>query len=243
MCSDKLQFSLYDAFARASRVSRAFLYGLDADRQLPLHLPDLARTPYLGFTGKNYQLGGVCLIGINPGGGGDAYSEETLADRQLADSIDILRGNDSNPAHFEAMNDRFEAQFRQIPFKTIVNPVLEAADSDVSSCAYLNMFPYRTRGDKMPHSKALAKSCELIVEPLLKALRPRYIVILGYKARNTAEKNLSLPIKPYVIKRTIGDRVICPEAAAVIKEIAADKMSRVDRAKWLRIDTDQIKAS
>jgi hypothetical protein len=216
------------AFAAASRVSRATLYGMDDDAQMPMHLPRHARIPYLGFAGANYKPGGVCLIGINPGGGGDAYQRATPGDDELLFALEALRGShdaDADASH-RTMCDKFEAQFKLIPFKTIVNPVLQATGATLADAAYLNMFAYRTRGDKSPSSKALARSCKLVVEPLLAALQPGYVVLLGYKARDAAAKHLTMPSTPYVIKRTIGDRVICAEALAVIAQIAADSARR-----------------
>lgn len=43
------------AFHKAANISRAELYGMDQDPQMPLNLADDARTPFLGFSGENYK--------------------------------------------------------------------------------------------------------------------------------------------------------------------------------------------
>ncbi len=70
-------------FQRVAQIRRASLYGTEKDPQLPAHLVEDARVPFLGFCGPNYKPGGVVLLAINPGGGGDAYVSRTREDQVL----------------------------------------------------------------------------------------------------------------------------------------------------------------
>lgn len=220
---------LAHAFHHCARVSRAALYGQSPDRQLPANLVDDAHIPFLGFAGTKYRTGGVVLLAINPGGGGSAYRTRTTQDEQLLPLITaFLR---STPAallkRFEAMSTNYAGQVRTWNLWRIMYPVLEACEKDLSEVAYLNCFPYRTRGDQTPVAPALRNSWLNIVKPLLHELSPSIVISLGKKVGCVAERQFRGPGRLYVVPRTIGDSYISDQARAVLAQISQDATARL----------------
>jgi len=149
--------SLAPAFHRASRITRAALYGTQNDSQLPLNLQSDARVPFLGFCGPGYRKGGVVLLAINPGGGGDAYSSRTPQDSKLIPLIETFVAATPSvvPSAFERMCASYSAQAQTWNLWRIMLPTLEACQSTADHVCYLNLFPYRTAKDARPSARAL----------------------------------------------------------------------------------------
>jgi hypothetical protein len=210
-----------EAFHRSARISRAELYGVPQDRQLPAHLVEDARIPFLGFAGSQFQPGGVVLLAINPGGGGDAYQRRTMQDAQLLPLIEAFTKSSGEEItkHFVAMSSNYAAQVRTWNLWRIFAPVLQACGKEMDEVIYLNCFPYRTAGDRMPQAAALRASWAKVVEPLLSVLNPAIVVALGKKVGGVAEQQFKGPGKLYVVPRTIGDTRVSEEAKVVLEAL------------------------
>lgn len=213
--------SLAPAFHRASRITRAALYGTQNDSQLPLNLQSDARVPFLGFCGPGYRKGGVVLLAINPGGGGDAYSSRTPQDSKLIPLIETFVAATPSvvPSAFERMCASYSAQAQTWNLWRIMLPTLEACQSTADHVCYLNLFPYRTAKDARPSARALNVAWLEIVAPLLKALQPSQLVALGKKAGSVAARYHQGPPQLFVVPRTIGDTYVSPEAEQVLTAI------------------------
>lgn len=213
--------AIAETFLTSARVSRAALYGVSQDPQLPTNLVDDARIPFLGFAGTKYRPGGVVLLAINPGGGGSSYRIRTAQDNQLLPLIVAFTesSGDHSPGHFAAMSSNYAAQVRTWNLWRILGPTLEACGKELSEVAYLNCFPYRTSEDRMPHASALRASWKKIVEPLLSQLRPATLVALGKKVGGVAERHFRGPGKLHVVPRTIGDSRVSEEARVVLARL------------------------
>ncbi|MBL8224717.1 MAG: hypothetical protein JNM50_05245 [Chromatiales bacterium] len=212
---------LPSAFQRAARVSRAMLYGTDHDHQLPRNLHHDARVPFLGFVGPAYRPGNPVLLAINPGGGGDAYVTRTPQDRELIPLIErfVAAPPEQLDRAFDDMCRSYAAQVRTWNLWRILGPTLAACRSDLDAACYLNLFPYRTQGDKRPTTVPLRNAWTHIVDPLLKALAPGLLVALGKKAGGEAERYHRPPPPLFVVPRTIGDSSVSAEAQAVLATI------------------------
>jgi hypothetical protein len=209
------------AFHGAASVTRAALYGTQSDLQLPKYLQADARVPFLGFCGPRYSAGGCVLLAINPGGGGDAYSQRTPQDAELIPLIEkFVAASQANVANdFEKMSRNYAAQAQTWNLWRILGPTIAACRSSIDQVCYLNIFPYRTAKDALPSASALRKAWELIVVPLLGALRPSKLVALGKKAGNVAERFHRPPPRLFVVPRTIGDSYVSAEAEQVLASI------------------------
>jgi hypothetical protein len=208
-------------FHRASQISREELYVKSDDPQLPIVCQDDARLPSLGFVGKSYIVGGICLMAINSGGGGDTYTR-TPEDEILYTLIEKFKAEDDSIARikaFEVMSKTYSSQAQEWNIRRIIMPVLKACNSDINSIAYLNTFPFRTRGDNTPHIRALRNSWKFIITPILSILEPSVIITLGKKAGNSICKLYEGNAKVFIIPRTIGDSYVSDSAEKEISEI------------------------
>lgn len=210
--------SIAQTFLSCARVSRSALYGVSPDRQLPTHLLADAHIPFIGFAGSQYRPGGVVLLAINPGGGGDSYQIRTRQDNELLPLIVTFTKSSSNEllTAFANMSGSYAAQVRTWNLWRILAPTLHACGKDLSEVAYLNCFPYRTCADRMPQASALRASWTNVVEPLLAQLSPSTLIALGKKVGGVAERQFRGPGKLYVVPRTIGDSYLSEEAMEVL---------------------------
>lgn len=209
------------AFLKSARVSRAELYGVAPDRQLPANLIEDAHIPFLGFAGPRFQTGGVILLAINPGGGGDAYTCRRPQDNVLLPLIEMFVKSTEREAEkcFAAMSTNYASQVKTWNLWRILNPVLDACRQDLSEVAYLNCFPYRTAGDRKPDAYALRASWNKVIEPLLAELKPSTVIALGKKAGSVMERHYRSPARLYVVPRTIGDTRVSDEAHQVLEAL------------------------
>lgn len=209
------------AFHRATQVTRAELYGTPNDTQLPLNLQTDAGIPFLGFCGPQYAKGGVVLLAINPGGGGDAYASRTRQDSELIPLIEnfVSATPTEATAEFERMCASYSTQVQTWNLWRILQPTMEACCANIDQVCYLNLFPYRTRKDARPSSRALSAAWLKVVAPLLLALQPSLLVALGKKAGGVAERYHQRPPPLFVVPRTIGDTYVSTDAERVLSAI------------------------
>jgi hypothetical protein len=208
-------------FQRVARIQRASLYGTERDAQLPAHLVEDARVPFLGFCGPSYEPGGVVLLAINPGGGGDAYVSRTREDQLLIPLIeDFLRAPTAKvETAFRRMCDEYQRMVQTWNLRRILVPTVEACGKTLDQVCYPNCFPYRTAGDVRPSASALATAWIKITQPLIDSLKPGQVVALGKKAGTVAEARYSGSATMYTVPRTIGDTRISAEAQEVLAKI------------------------
>ena len=208
------------AFLKSARISRADLYGATQDPQLPINLVEDARIPFLGFAGERYLPGGVVLLAINPGGGGNAYCR-LPRDIQLLSLIEAFIKSSPETAgkNFDAMSNNYAEQAQAWNLWRILFPILQACGKELNEVTYLNCFPYRTKEDRMPQAAALRASWAHVVKPLLTELKPSILVALGKKAGGVAARQFNGPGKLFIVPRTIGDTYLSEEAKVVLDSL------------------------
>ena len=214
--------TLANEFQRVAQVGRASLYGTKQDAQMPINLIEDARIPFLGFCGPRYQPGGVVLLAINPGGGGDSYVNRTQEDQALIPLIEsFLKASSSQvESAFRRMCDEYSKMVQTWNLRRILVPTIEACGLTIDQVCYLNCFPYRTAGDVRPSAQALAAAWSNITQPLINALKPSRIVALGKKAGSVAEAKYFGHAKVYTVPRTIGDTRISAEALEILAKLS-----------------------
>lgn len=212
------------AFHRAANVPRSALYLTEHDPQMPAHLPDDARSPFLGFCGERWQPGGTVLLAINPGGGGASYQSRNPHDAELIPLIQEFKNSATDTAHsaFMRMCSSYQEQVQNWNLWRILGPTLEACACSLDQVCYLNIFPYRTARDAKPSQPALRNAWAHITQPLLASLKPGRLVALGKKAGNVAAELYTPPPRLFVIPRTIGDTYISEEAHVVLGQLRRD---------------------
>ena len=215
-----MKSSIALAFQSAAKVTRSALYGTDHDPQLPAGLLADARVPFLGYCGPRFVVGNPVLLAINPGGGGDDYTERHAEDEELIPLIEaFVRADEAaGPKIFERMCNVYMQHLQTWNLRNIVCPTLAACGKNVDEVCYINVFPYRTRKNAMPRAKVLAAAWEHITAPLLAELRPRHLIALGKKAGGVAQRS-RLESRLFTIQRTNGDRYVCDEAKAVLEAL------------------------
>lgn len=206
-----------DIMLRVLRLEREDIFG-PLDPQMPISEPADARLPAIGYVGARYRQGGTVLLGINPGGGGDSYPRTPL-DAQLMPMITALRKDAAEPQMLAQMFDRYSESMRGWNLWRIVAPVLDAANEEPGTIAYLNWCPFRTRGDGMPHADAMRRAFEKSLAPLLTALRPQRVIALGMKVGGWLERVELGGVVSHVVPRTRGDQRVSDAALAALDVI------------------------
>lgn len=212
-----METELYGTLLQAVRLNRSDVFGAD-DRQMPTSEPIDALVPQIGFVGNDYRPGGTILLGINPGGGGDTY-RRTAQDSRLLPLITSLRDVEASPDALNKMFDLYAANMRTWNLWRIAAPVIEACGHGQSEIVYLNWCPFRTRGDKMPHARAMRQSFDAYLAPLIVRLAPRQMIALGMKVGTWLGKAPLRGVTLHVIPRTRGDSYLSPEALVAIERL------------------------
>lgn len=216
------RIAIAQQFHRNVQVSRAEIFG--ANDPLPLHLHNDAHTMFAGYVGADYQQGGVVLLAINPGGGGDKYLYRTPEDQRLYPLLSAFKGAspDETLNRFESINNELAKVIRRWNLRKIIDPTLAAAGVSFSEVCYLSAVPYRTQENKTPSVGAKAAAWQKIIAPTLHLLQPKTIIALGMKAGDVLNRHYHGSAKTYHIERSNGDNSIKPAAQATLKEIHKD---------------------
>ncbi|MCG5517219.1 MULTISPECIES: hypothetical protein [unclassified Ectothiorhodospira] len=193
-----------------------------ADQALtPITALDDARTPAPGWVGPSYHPGGIVFIGVNPGGGGDAYRRNPT-DNLLYEKLRAFR--DASPSSvssaFEEVNKAWMSIQKTHSIWRVINAALQAARVDVNTVSFINMLPFRTREDKLPDVSTMERAWQLAARKQIQALQPGAVVCLGYKATHALERfgrHDHLP-RTFSLKRARGDTRITEEARQVLAE-------------------------
>lgn len=214
--------SLAVHFQGLTGISRKDIFG-DADTKLrPLNLPADNDTMFAGYVGSGYlHRSGLLLLGINPGGGGDADTRRIPEDEVFYPLLHAFKAanDDRVSGAFEAVNEAFVPIVKRWKLWRILGPTLDAAGVNITEVAYMNVVPYRTRGNNMPPVAARRASWEQIVEPTLNILAPRTIITLGKKAGSVVDALLQTDVKVYCVPRTRGDSYISEQAKEVHEKL------------------------
>ena len=209
-------------FHRLAAIPREEIFGPDEPSTRPLNLPSDATTMFAGYVGKRYTPGqGIVILGINPGGGGDAYVARTAEDELFYPTLAEFKGAQSQHVltAFERVNEAFVSIVQAWNLWRILAPTLEAAGRDISEAVYMNVIPYRTRGDKLPTAEARHSAWNKVVAPTLALLLPRAIVTLGKKAGAIVDALAPRHLERYCVPRTIGDSYVSEQARAVHEQM------------------------
>ena len=201
-----------------SSVTRLDIFGSLDKAYMPLHLQDDAKVMIPPFVGRRYKPArGLLLLGINPGGGGDAQEDRTAEEEKQFPMIErFYKSSDAERVEaFEIINGTFPSIVRGWNLWRILVPTLEAAGRSLDEVALWNLVPYRTRSNKQPPVTALDKSWQLFVQPMLALLRPSAIVALGKKAGTGLDRQRLEKTLVYCVPRTNGDWVVSADAITV----------------------------
>ena len=217
--------AIVNAFHATSRLKRSDIFAGGA--ATPTTALEDANTSAPGWVGEAWQQGTV-LIGINPGGGGDAYRRNPTDD-QLYGLLRAFRdasGSDREQAFSELSSTWREVQ-RTHSIWRVISAILEATGESERQVAFMNVVPFRTRMDKLPSRVEITAAWQLAAKPQLDALRPERIVCLGKKAWDVLVRFGDIKDKLVLIKRGIGDSYIPPEAQATLRELARARQRRL----------------
>jgi hypothetical protein len=211
-----------DVWHELSQISRAAIFGVENEKREPLHNREHAALPALGWVGSDYLPGGLLIMAANPGGGGDAY-RPAYGDAELYGSFARLKVARSRPdmlAAFEAMSLLYQRLTTGHNISLPLQAILHHSKVTSDECAFLNVFPFRTREDKWPGAPARAAAMHKVVERQLSILRPSRLVCLGLKSHAEAIRYLRhYDLAMYGIPRTIGDRRIHPDAVRELQRL------------------------
>ena len=210
------------------KITRDDIFGSADTEYLPRNLPDDSATMFVGYVGSRYTPEvGLLLLGINPGGGGDAYISRTAEDRMFYPLLEAFAGaaDENHLDSFEAINRAFPPIVMGWNLWRILLPTLVAAGATLDTVAYMNVVPYRTRGDKMPPVAARRCAWAQLVEPTLNVLRPRAIVTLGKKAWSVVDRLYSGSRPVFCVPRTIGDTYVSDAARAAHEDMRLQLMA------------------
>jgi hypothetical protein len=200
------------------QIERQEIFGPRSADYEPANLPHDASTMFAGYVGRHFRpRSGLLFLGINPGGGGDAYTARTQDDELLYPLlIDFKQSTGRDvPDLYERINDAFAQVVRRWNLWRILEPTLSAAGAQLSEVAYMNVVPYRTRGDKRPPAAATRKAWELVVDPTMKVLGPRALITLGKNAGTVVSGLCGTSVPHYCVPRTRGDKWVSPDAIEV----------------------------
>lgn len=212
--------TIVQAFHKTAKLRRKDIFPSDA--LVPVTALEDANTAAPGWVGTAWNQG-TLLIGINPGGGGDAYRRNPDDDRlyTLLRSFRDAQIHEQEDAFARSSTAWINVQ-RSHNIWRIIDPILKATDESVDEVAFMNILPFRTRMDKAAPVAVLPAAWERSAKEQVKALAPRRIIALGKKAWDVLVR-FDLPSGANLIlfRRGIGDSYIPADSIAVLAELTA----------------------
>lgn len=205
-------------FHNLVQIPREVIFGEVDAKYTPINLSDDSAIMFAGYVGAKYKPDhGLLLLAINPGGGGDAYTHRIPEDEIFYPLLMEFKSCSSTNrvSAFERVNSSFIPIVQGWSLWKILKPTLDAAGKTLDEVAYMNVVPYRTRGDKMPPIAARRTSWEVVIEPTLEVLKPKAIITLGKKAGSVVDILYRGSEHLYCVPRTIGDSWVSDDAVAV----------------------------
>ncbi len=207
-------------FAKIARLKRSQIFSDES--LMPVTSIDDVLQAAPGWVGPAWA-NGTLLIGINPGGGGDAYRGNPTDDL-LYSACRALGGAENSTEETDALSKLTEIWMRSQKSHNIwriVLPILKATGEHEDAIAFMNIVPFRTRNDAMPRVTEIKKALDISALPAIAELKPKRIIALGAKAYKALIKQPSTKALQIIeFKRRIGDSSIHPEAALVLKSLA-----------------------
>lgn len=195
------------------------------DNKKPENIIEDARTVAPGLIGANYRQGGIVLMAVNPGGGGDAYTRPSIQDAELYPLLrkfrDAGREDEMVSLHSDVQDCWMRMQKQFNIGQKLLPAVLKACNAAFEDVAYLNIFLMRTKNDQAPTLPMYQASWNLAVKRQLDILKPAHIILLGAKTGYAFERmgySGSAVVHP-CLKRRIGDTSLHPEAITVLENI------------------------
>jgi hypothetical protein len=211
---------IVDTFHRTARLNREAIF--PDTKLMPITQTVDAGTAAPGWVGKSWQPdGGTLLMAINPGGGGDAYRLNSTDERLygLFRAFKAAPPDERGEALTELSNAWIGIQKTHNIYR-LVQPILEALDTGSEDMAFLNVLPFRTRGDAPAGSAVLRRAWDVATSHQVAALRPRRIIALGRKAFDALTAvGATKAYDVIYLKRAIGDSHVTPEAQAAIASL------------------------
>ncbi len=203
------------------QITRSDIFGSKEPTARPVNLPADADVMFAGYVGRRYRTGNCVLLAINPGGGGDAYTQRTPEDEVFYPLLHDFKNSAPHQvmAAFESVNRAFPPIVRGWNLWRILQPVLEALGCELEDVAYLNAVPYRTKRDKTPAVDVIRTAWNMATGPTIELLEPSIIVAVGKKAGFVLEHFYNGPATTVCIPRTIGDSYVSDEAHVVLRQI------------------------
>ena len=144
--------------------------------------------PAVGLVGKHYEPGGLALLSVNPAGGKDDFTSNSLSDKVYERSKDLQRPGNI-PQRFEASNKAIIASIPEWGFtKRMSNMVLEASGKRWDDISFLYLVPFRIRGDggSRMNRKYLDSGYTNHLRVQLKALSPGHIIAMDRPSEKAA---------------------------------------------------------
>lgn len=192
----------------------------------PIVAAEDANTPAPGWVGESWSELTV-LIGINPGGGGDAY-RRTPTDDQLYRLLRAFRAasGEHRARAFSNLSSTWRSIQKTHNIWRVIKTVIQATGESEREIGFMNVVPFRTRMDKLPSRAEISAAWRLATRPQLEALQPKRVICLGKKAWDVLSRLEHGQYELVLIKRAIGDSYIPPEAQAVLRELASQSGSK-----------------
>ncbi len=185
----------------------------------------MARLPFIGYVGPDFRPGGFVLMAINPGGGN--FDRRTAEDNRLCPALHRLQ-NASTQETRGAFADLVQVYLDVVPtwnLWRIFSPILEALNTNIRAVAFLNVVPFRTKGDASPPVRAQRASWRKIVSPVLAVLAPSQIIALGKKAGSVIDRFGSID-RVVTVPRTNGDTYVSQQARVILVGLASIGLHR-----------------
>lgn len=212
--------TVIDVFHNVAQLRREHVF--PDDRLLPITHQEDARTAATGWVGRDYQPGGIVLLGVNPGGGGDGYRGNPT-DAELYRRLRAFRDAppESRETAFAEVCSAWVAIQRTHSIWRVIAATLNAAGASVDQVAFLNMLPFRTREDKPAPVAVMPAAWDRATRPQLDALSPKAIVALGFKAADALARLADPDSMPRTlrVKRARGDMRVTDEAQATLAQL------------------------
>lgn len=214
-----MQQAVIEAFHRTAFTARSQIF--DDDRLMPVTALEDANTPAPGWVGKDWMPGGLLMVAINPGGGGDGYRRNPTDEELYAN---LRRFRDASAAEREqslmTASECWMRVQRSHNIYRLMEAIFAAARVTDRQTAFLNILPFRTRGDKPARALELRRAWAVATGKQVEALNPARIIALGAKAFNALQAvGATEQFDSVLLKRAIGDSYITPQAQEALRSL------------------------
>lgn len=210
---------LVEAFQSVARLTRDEIFF--EPQKNPISAIPHSKIAAPGWVGSNWEVGFDLFVGINPGGGSDAYKINS-SDNTLYHSFERFRQALPQDAdeRFREMSLLYLKAQQSYKLARLLDAVLEATGRAYAQSAFINLVPFRTRGNAEPSGAEKRRAWFAGVEREVQELRPRRLFALGQKAARFLS---SIPLKEHstliYIARTNGDNYIATNALSTIASL------------------------